>query len=384
VSVASVPAAPSSPAPLWLHSRSYDLWWYAAVPVLLYALLVTGSVLVGEKGPLVVYLASSVLTGLPHNMITWLMIMPAESRRYYGKGLVFGPFVVTALVLLPTVLLFGTPAFGWALSINIVIAYYHITRQHQGLLHSCDGRYIQATGDTGIKAMGQELRWLVGAVAAACFVWKLTGPPMKLGLGVVPLQFTFYPVPTTGALMLTGICLLLAFRFGVLFYAHLKDGKRLPAAHLVIGGSAMANMVAAALIPNDQFFLTLALVASYHNLQYFAFCYTHHHLRAVADPGPRDLYTRWARDRRAWAWFLLPVGLGAAYGAAAFAMPPLVSAVLLNGFMISHYFVDGNMWRRKYYPLMARFSKGRVGEPPPATEIVATVPQAAAGEKVVP
>lgn len=375
----SVAAAPN-PMPLWLHSRRYDLWWYAAVPAILFAVMTTASALMGERGPITVYVLSSLLTGLPHNMITWLMILPKDSRPYYGHGMLTGPILLTALVMIPTLVLFGTPAFGWALSISIVVAYYHITRQHMGLLHACDGRYIQATGDTGIALMGRELRWLVGAVAASCFVWKLTGPPMKLGLGITPLQFTFYPLPTSAGLLLTGVCGLLAFRFGVLFYGHLRDGKRFPATHALIAGSAMGNLILAASIPNDQFFLTLALVASYHNLQYFAFCYTHHHLRAVADTGPRDIFTRFARDRRAWAWFGLPVLLGVAYGAFAALTPPIVNAALLTWFMTSHYFVDGNMWRRKFYPLMARFSKGRVGEP---AELESRVPAAAATESPV-
>lgn len=376
MTVATAPIPTTAAPPLWLHSRRYDLWWYAAVPAMLYVLLVAGSALLGEKGPIAMYVVSSMLTGLPHNMITWLLIMPAASREYYGKGTILMPFVLSALVLAPTIALFGTPAFAWALSINTVLAYYHITRQHMGLIHSCDGRYMQATGDQSILALGRELRWLVAAVATACFVWKLTGPPLKLGLGIAPMQFMFYPLPQTAGLLVTGVVALLAFRFAVLFYANRQDGKRLPAAHLIVGGSAMANLILAALVPNDQFFLTLALVASYHNLQYFAFVYTHHHLRAVADTGPGDFFTRWARERRAWAWFALPVALGVAYGAAAYMTPPLVAAILLNGFMISHYFVDGNIWRRKFYPMMSRFAKGRVGEPPPASALTATVPAA--------
>jgi hypothetical protein len=231
-----------------------------------------------------------------------------------------------------------------------------------GLLHSCDGRYMQATGDSAIFALGRELRWLLASVATICFAWKMTGPPMKLGLGVAPMQFTFWPLPQTAAWMLTGMTLVLAFRFGVLLLGMLKDGKRFPAGHALVGGMAMLSLIGAALIPNDQFFLSLALVASYHNLQYFAFCYTHHHLRATADPGPQDLFTRWARDRKAWPWFLVPVALGVAYGGIAYMAPPVVMAALLNFFMITHYFVDGNIWRRKNYPQMTRFAKGRVGE----------------------
>jgi hypothetical protein len=48
--------------------------------------------------------------------------------------------------------------------------------------------------------------------------------------------------------------------------------------------------------------------------------------------------------------------------------------------MTSHYFVDGNMWRRKFYPLMSRFSKGRVGEP---AVLESRVPAAAASESPV-
>lgn len=356
----------STSAPsFWFHSRRYDLIWYAAVPAMVCAALFALSHALGAKGPLLAYMASATLTGLPHNWITWLLILPQKSRDYYARGTLFWPFVATAIALLPTVLFFGTPLFAWALTLNISLAYYHITRQHMGLLHSCDGRYIQATGDTEVRRYSRDLRWLVGAFAAACLAWKATGAPMKLGLGVQPMAFTLAPVPTALPVVLTALCVLLAARLAWNTACRARDGKPFARGHALIGGAALAILGVAALVPNDQFYLTLAMVGATHNLQYFAFCYTHHHLRAAADPAPADAYTRWARGRRWAPWFLLPIGLGVAFAGVCALLPPALYAFALNWFMTSHYFVDGNIWRRKYYPTMGRFASGRV-EPVPA------------------
>jgi hypothetical protein len=244
-------------------------------------------------------------------------------------------------------------------------------------LHSCDGRYAAATGDQTVRAHSRDLRWLIGAVSAAAMAWKMTGAPMKLGLGITPVAFTFYPAPVFVPIALTAAAVLIAARLAYQAVQRARRGLPFPKSHALIGGMAMANLIGSALIPNDQFFLTLALVASCHNMQYFAFCYTHHHLRAAADATPNDLYTRWAREGKVVRWFVLPFALGVAYGVGSSLLPPLATTCLLTWFMVSHYFVDANIWRRKYYPLMGRFASRRIDVPaepvaPAAVDAVAS------------
>lgn len=365
MSTLALPTSPEATATgdLWLHGRSYDLVWYLLLPPVLFVLLTTASALIGPKGPMLVYVASSVFTGLPHNAITWFLTLPAHSRGYYRPGVMFLPLVVSAAILAPTVMLFGTAAFGWALTLNIVIAYYHITRQHMGLIHSADARYAQVTGDRAIHAEGYDLRVAIAALAAAAICWKAAGPPMLLGLGAMQFQFTLWPVPLAVPIALTAALAWYAGRWALKTAARVRRGERFPVTQAILAGGAALHLGLAALVPNDQFFLTLALVACYHNLQYFAFCYTHHHQRAVADPAATDLYSRLARDRRWGWWFVIPVLAGVGFVGLAATLPPLWNAALLNAAMISHYFVDGAIWRRKYYPRMGEFGRRRVGEP---------------------
>lgn len=357
-----------APPSLWLHSRRYDLFWYGVMPVLLAVALIGASWAIGARGPVTAYMVSSLLTGLPHNMISWLMLMPRESRQYYAPGVFFGPFVLSAVVMLPTILLIGTPYFPWAASINIAIAFYHITRQHQGMLNVADGRYVQATGDASVRAYTRDLRWTVGALAAGGFAWKLTGGPLVLGFDN-PVQFTFYPAPAWLPYPLTALLAALALRFLVNTWRRHREGRTFAKLHVLLGGAALANLTLAACLPNDQFFLSLALIASYHNYQYFAFCYTHHRQRAEADPAPQDLYTRWARENKFAAWFALPTVLGAAFGLLTTVAPSPYGAIAAHWFMMSHYFIDSTMWRRKYYARMGEFGGRRL-------ELTASVPAA--------
>jgi hypothetical protein len=289
------------------------------------------------------------------------MIMPKDSRGYYERGTLLVPFMLTSLFMLPVFLFFGTPTFAWAVTIGVILAYFHITRQHQGILHVCDGRYIQATGDATIRQLSVHIRHMVGALAASAAAWKLTGGPLLLGIVGAPMQFQIWPIPIAVPLFCTALTLFYAARSALGLFRRHRAGQAFPTVHALVAGAAMANITAAALVPNSQLNLTMALVASYHNLQYFMFCYTHHHLRAVADPVPNDAFSRWARDRRYIKWFGLPVLLGVGFGVAIALLPPYWTAALGFWFMTSHYFVDGYIWRRKFYPLMGRFGSGRVG-----------------------
>ena len=358
----STPPATASGA-LWLHGRTYDVVWFLVLPVVLFVLLTAVSGALGPKGPLLVYVASASFTGLPHNAITWFLTMPAHSRGYYLPGVMFWPLVVSAVLLVPTVVLFGSQAFGWALTLNILLAYFHITRQHMGLVHVADARYAQVTGDRAIHAEGYDLRAAIGALAAAAICWKATGAPMLLGLGAMQFQFAIWPLPPAVPIALTAALAWYTGRWAWRTAVRLRAGARFPVAQAVLGGGAALHLGLAALVPNDQFFLTLALVGSCHNFQYFAFCYTHHHLRSVADPAATDLYSRLARERRWGWWAALPLMAGLGFVGLAATLPPLWNAALLNAAMISHYFVDATIWRRKYYPRMGEFGRNLVGQP---------------------
>jgi hypothetical protein len=343
---------------LWLHDRRYDLFWYAVVPVLLWVGLQLYCQALGPNGPMYTYMTTAVLTGLTHNAITWLLILPADSRKFYQAGTLFGPFVLTSLLLIPSIMTFQGAYMAYALTLNIVVAYYHITRQHQGMLHVCDARYVQATGDQGFRAYSRDLNWLVGGVAATALVTKLAGGPMLMGFLKHPLPFTLH-LPAWPGYVLAAGCLGLAGRFGYRTWQRHRQGQLFPLMHAVMGGAAIANLIAAALVPNASFFLTLALVSSYHNLQYFAFCYTHQHLRA-RESGEDSLFARLARERSWGWWFAIPMACGLAVAALTAVLPPLAADIAATWFMTSHYFVDGNIWRRKFYPMMGRFAAGRV------------------------
>lgn len=360
MSVLALSDAQSETPPLWLHSRVYDLCWYAGVPLVLWGVLTAVAGVLGDRGPALVYLATATLTGLTHNALTWWLILPKGSRGFYGAGALAGPLLLTALVLVPTVLWFGTPAFAAALSLNITIAYYHIVRQHQGLLHQCDARYVTATGEGAFRAYARDWRWLVGSTATAAAFWKLTGGPLALGVTqATPLAYVVARLPIWPALVASVVTLAIAGRLAAGTIARHRAGRPFPWTHLLLAGGAVANIVAADLVPNDRFFLTLALISSYHNLQYFAFCYTHHHLRA-GETGEPGTFARWAAQRRWLPWFVLPVASGLVVALLGAVLPPFWSTAVLVWFMTSHYFVDGNVWRRKYYPLLGRVAARRV------------------------
>lgn len=340
----------------------HDLLFYGVVPLALFAAMVPAASLLGPQGPLWVYLFNTVAFGLPHNMLTWGLLFPAEGRaRYDLRGVLLWPSILTLALMVPTVLSQETPLFAWALSVNICLAYYHITRQHMGLLRMADGRYLQAAPGATVEGVGRPLAQAVAATAFAAFAWKATGGPMSLGVVLEPMRFAFWPVPAWLPAAAT------LYAAGALGWAGLglwrlhRAGAPWPRMHLLLAGPMLFNLVSAAMLPNDAFYLTLALVSACHNLQYLGFVYTHHHLRTQDLTGSLDLLGGLARARRLLPYAGALLAAGIAYATfCTTVLPPRWGSACLMTFMTIHYFVDGAMWRRAHFRGLGEIMRRRV------------------------
>lgn len=348
---------------LWLHGRTYDLAWYGAVPILATLLFLGAFAVLGPAHFLPVFLVSSVLTGYGHNMVTWLLILPRESRRHYATGTLFWPATLAALTMVPVLMFVDTPYFGWAFAIHNITAFYHITRQHIGMMHVCDGRYVQATGDGDIRGWSAEVRRLIGMVGFTCVLAKLAGPQIMVQLNNLSIPFPIAGIPVALPLLAGAATGAIALHVAWRAWSRGKAGAAFPALHVAMAGGAIFNLVVANLLPNQNFVVTYTMIAAIHNLQYMAFVYTHHHLRARQDEQAEDAFSRLARERRWASWLALPLGLAIAFTAVVMLAPVAVQAGIALWFMMIHYLVDGAIWKRKNYPNMGRFGSARVEVP---------------------
>jgi hypothetical protein len=351
---------------IWLHRKPYDLAWYGLFPLVQVLGMATAAHFLGPRGYIPLYMASSILTGWGHNWITWLMLLPADGRKHYQPGAFFWPFVASVVALVPILLTYGTPIFGYAVMLHVLLGFYHITRQHQGLLHSYDGRYMQAGGPDGIKAFSKDARWLIGAAAVGALTWKMVGEPVSLDLGAQDqlgthtlVQLPFPHLPMAAAWLVALFMLGLAAR---LLYQGYQLRRELPWGHLVLLFGALFSYGIATALPPAWFLITYSIVSTTHNVQSFSFCYTHHHLRAAADGGESP-FSRFARERAWWKWGALPVGIAVAMAAVVGNLPGQWQVTLAFWFMAVHYLVEGTIWRRKHYPAMGRFARGLVASP---------------------
>ncbi|MDB5102262.1 MAG: hypothetical protein JWM80_6683 [Cyanobacteria bacterium RYN_339] len=355
---------------IWLHRRPYDLAWYGLFPFVQVLAMAGAACCLGPRGYIPLYMVSSILTGWGHNWITWLMLLPQDGRKHYEPGTFFWPFVISVAALVPIILTYGTPVFGFAVMLHVLLGFYHITRQHQGLMHAYDGRYMQAGGPAEIRGFSRDARWLLGTAAVFALVWKMVGEPVALDLGaqeqlgthtLVQLPFPHLPVAVAALVALFGLALLAR-----LAWQAYQLRRTLPLGHLVLLGGALFSYGVATALPPSWFLITYSIVSTTHNVQSFSFCYTHHHLRATAEPSD-GLFSRFARERRWWKWGLVPVGLAVSMAAVLGTIPAQWQVTLAFWFMAVHYLVEGTIWRRKHYPAMGRFSRGLVVSPPGQT-----------------
>jgi hypothetical protein len=357
---------PRTQSALWLHSKTYDLTWYGLMPILTALFFLGAFSLGGAKGFFPIFLVVSILVGYGHNMVTWLLILPKESRKHYAQGIMIWPAALTALSIVPILFFAGTPWFAWAFMGHNIVAYYHIMRQHIGMQHVCDSRYASTTGDNSIRAWAADVRKLIGLVAATAITAKLAGPPILVQLAMISIPTPISGIPWEISGVLGALSVAVAARLSYRTWRRHQAGQAFPIMHAVMGGGSIANvLLAMTLVANPYFIVSYTIMANCHNLQYMSYCYTHHHLRAAQDPEAQDAPSRWAREHRYVAWFGLPALLGVLFTAFVAAWSPAIQSAWALGFMMLHYLVDGEIWKRKNYPAMGRFGAGRVGAPAP-------------------
>ena len=172
----------------WLFGPEADRGWFVwsvLIPLALYlpAYWSLGS---GVVWPL--YLMYAACFATPHTWLTWAVTLPRSAHGMYRPRALWEPIFYTALLAVgvPLTHRFG----GWDLLFTLItlIGFYHVTKQHLGILRMYDAKYAQIHTDPGIfAAMAAFHRLMVLLLAFPLFrVWQL--PLFEIAIG--PQKFT--------------------------------------------------------------------------------------------------------------------------------------------------------------------------------------------------
>ena len=361
MSAASTSAAVSAPpvaADGWIVSRGYDLGFFIlslAAPMLLWAAFGAGWIT-----GVAVYVVFQIAFNMPHNVQTWTMsIFDARDRAQNGRRYAIALGVIVALFL-ATMALSPDLAFPLLRDALIYWGYYHLVRQHYGFLRLYERRMTVAGSPVSPLESKLGARFL-DVVSYAPLLIRFRDPEL-MTIHVSGRSFwirhPILPAPVWhGIAVVYGGVILAAIAYQCVAAA--RGRKHLAPRALLFAAVTICFGLAAIVI--KDIVIAIAIITSFHNIQYLGLVWFHNRTRAqIAD---RESLPRGDNPTIDW----IRKGSFGTYGAMTFLygvgiflpiaiFPDSVLAQLpINVVVALHYYVDARVWRFGDRPNLARY-----------------------------
>lgn len=351
-------SSPTLAGGYWLFGRRADLGWFG------WSLLIPLAVYLGPYAhwghPAVwpLYLLYVVGFATPHTWLTYAVTLPGSARRLYDPRSFWHPLAATAVIaaLVPLSQWYG----GWDALFTAVtlLGFYHIGKQHLGILRIYDAKYAQVYDDPTIFAAMRPFHalWVLAFTLPVFYVWL--SPSLSV---VVDRQAFTLLSPHLPGWALTPLLVAMAW-YGATTLRHLwqrrLEGKPLPTAHLVSAlTSGLSYLIAFAVVPPDDYLLTLAIFISFHDLQYFGFVWHFQRQRAArlqAAGTGLDVIHRWALADQWGRYFGLAFAFSLALVGVLSAVPTTAALTIVVFHNTLHYLMDGWIWKRQHHPTLSQ------------------------------
>jgi hypothetical protein len=362
MAAAPLPLPVAAPRPGWIVAPGYDVCMF--IGSLLVPLMLWVAFAFGWMTGVAVYATFQLAFNMPHNFQTWTMsILDADDRAKHGRRYA-AAVVVIALVLGVPMIASPTIVWPWVRDALIYWGYYHLVRQHYGLLRLYERRMAVA-GSPGTDRESDLYKRFLDVVSYAPLILRF-GHPEQLTLNVRDRHFEIHhpPLPAPVATLVWAIYLgTIAAAVVHHVVAALRGRKWLLPRALLLTSVTFAFGLAGLAIAD--FIVAVAVVTAYHNLQYLGLVYFMNGTRAeLADREQAPLGNNrpidWIRTGRFPLYVLVTFGYGlfllapvALLQGKVWAQLPISVAVAL------HYYVDSRVWKFNAYPAHARFLRLR-------------------------
>jgi hypothetical protein len=342
----------------WLFGPRADVGWFGLsllVPLLLYlpAYWIFGSAAVWP-----LYAVYVACFATPHTWFTYAVTATptAEAGGWYSRTSFWAPYAATLglVALIPVAEWAGM----WDLFFTMItmVGFYHVYKQHLGLLRIYDARYAQVHEDRSIFAAMAPFHALCALAFALPVFWVWLQPEFEVVIGVQRFTLLHPVLPAWALLPYLAAMAWFGGRAAWALAARRRAGRPLPVGHLVLAGAAAVSYVAAfGLVPPKDYLLTVAIFITYHDIQYAGFVWHFQRSRSEveAEMGtPLDAIHRWALERKALPYFGVAFLFSLAILAVLVAVPPAVALAVIVLHNNLHYFMDGCIWQRKHNPLV--------------------------------
>lgn len=343
------PPAPLAAAPPrgWIVSARFDTLFFTAsvvVPLILWAAF-SVNVLTGVA----VYVVFQLAFNMPHNFQTWTMsVLDEEDRKKNGR------YYLAAIA--GCLLVFGVPMalspdgiYPWVRDALIYWGYYHLVRQHYGFQRL----YERKMGGVPERESWYYARFL-DLVSYLPFLIRWQNPEwMTIHAGETSIWIRHIVMPAAAWIPLAVLYCAVILAAIVHHVWMWRQGRPAlwPRALLLLSvtvGFGLANLAV------HEIIVAIALVTTFHNLQYLGLVGFHNKTRAALGHTDGNRFVGWLAKGR-WVPYALVSFL---YGVAIFLPRGFFPKERLADLPITlvvamHYIVDARMWRFKDYPKRA-------------------------------
>ena len=356
----AAPAGASLPKTPWIVSRGYDLVFFSgsvAVPLILWWAFSQG-----WMTGVAVYVTFQLLFNMPHNVQTWTMSVfddadRAKNGRRYAVALavVIGLFG-GAMILSPR------GVYPWLRDALVYWGYYHLVRQHYGFQRLYKRRMF-VLGSPPSTLESKLYGRFLDVVSYAPLLVRFRDPNLMTIRAAGREIHVWHPVLPElvwkGVLAVYLGCIAAAVVHHLVAMA--RGRKHMGARALLLASVTAAFGLAGFAI--EDIIVSIAVVTSFHNIQYLGLTLFHNRTRAEISeregvPVGKNRPIDWLRAGRLAPYAAMTIGYGLVVFAPRMAFREVALAELPITIVVAmHYYVDSRIWRFNEYPNLARYLK---------------------------
>lgn len=336
---------------LWMKSFSFDLFFLVANGFLCLFLLIP-YMLFGDDAIFPIYNFYLVFFGLPHNFLTWVTIFPQSARNNFNIPKIFAAGIVCFLICLMLPLSSSTSLNNWILSFISYYSLWHGYRQHYGICKVYDSIQAKRFNDNSIF---EDRKWLnlgFGLSLFAVLVWAFTHENFIYLLSSTESYSMVYPLIPKNIFYYYTILSAVIFLYGlkIAIYDRAKNNKFVPWPQFILMITALCcYVVPYFFIPVSAMPLAVAIATIFHNIQYFGFVWLYERERSDEFKNlklPMSAPQSWALNNNWGKYFGLALVYSLTIIGLYFLFPKAIALTFLYFLSLSHYIIDGYIWRR--------------------------------------
>jgi hypothetical protein len=301
-----------------------------------------------------VYVVFQLAFNMPHNFQTWtLTVLDAEDREHNGPRYAVAAAIVVATFAIP---LLASPDVIYPALVDLLLywGYYHLVRQHHGILRLYERRLTQASSPSSAR----ELWWQSRLLEVICYVpllLRFRDPDsMTVHVGPHPTWVRHPILPAPLVPWLAGLYVVSLAIMLIHAGASARRGRPLgPRTLYLVAVSAAMGISGLAI---HDFLMASIFVTVHHNIEYLGLVWFHHQNR-VSSPQPivGNEPLSWLKNRNYLRYAFATLIYGLVIFAVRFVSPHSPYAELPLLFVVAmHYYIDSRAWRFRERPALAQ------------------------------